>query len=174
MHNIARWDGSTWQPLADDECQRRCKHVKDGEYVCQDAKCEVGGPVTALASTGSVVFAAGTFDVAGGRAVKNIAQYFDGKWREVLGGIMGSVFDLKVFSLTPPSSYFQSAVQDAVCLYVAGDLHRAVNGDGTSQQRQGVVRACLEKDTLENSKWEPVAGDSTGPVFAMLVSEAAD
>jgi len=170
VRNIARWDGTAWQPLADDECQRRCKHVEYDHYVCRDLNCELGGPVTALASAGSVIFAAGVFDVAGGRSVKNIAQYFDGMWRPVLGGILGSVFDLKVFSLTPPSSHFESGVQDVQCLYVAGDLDRAINGDGTSQTVQGVVRACIEQTSIENTEWEAMEGDRTGPVFALLVS----
>ena len=128
--------------------------------------------MTALASTGSAVFAAGVFDVAGGRPVKNIAQYFDGKWRPVLGGIIGSVFDLKILSLTPPSTYFQSAVQDAVCVYVAGDLNHAVNEDGTSLTKQGIIRACMEQGSLlENSEWELMVGEPTGPVFALLVPE---
>jgi len=170
VRNIARWDGTAWQPLADDECQRRCKHVKDDDYVCQDLNCELEGTVTALASTGSVIFAAGVFDLAGGRSVKNIAQYFDGMWKPVLGGVLGSVFDLQVFSLTPPSSYFESRVQDVQCVYVAGDLNRAINGDGTSQIVQGVVRACMEQTSLESTAWEVMEGDRTGPVFALLVS----
>jgi len=171
VHNLARWDGFSWQPMADEECQRQCKQI-NGEYICQDRNCELGGPVTALASTGASVFVAGVFDVAGGHAVKNLAQYFGGMWKRVLGGVAGSVFDLKVFSLAPPSSYFESGVQDFECLYVAGDLESVIDEDGTSQPLQGLARVCLEADSEPGSgKWESIVGtEGLGPVLALHVS----
>ena len=157
--------------MADEECQRQCKQM-NGEHICQERNCELGGPVMALASTGASLFAAGVFQVAGGHPVKNLAQYFGGIWKPVLGGVIGSIFDLKVFSLTPPSSYFESGVQDFECLYVAGDLESVINEDGTAQLLQGLARVCLEVDLGPGSgKWEGIVGmEGLGPVLAVHVA----
>ena len=169
MHNIARWDGFTWQRMPDEECERTCTHTGD-QFVCQDRNCELGGPVTALASTGATVFAAGVFDLAGGRPVRNLAQYFSGTWKPVLGGVVGSVFDLKVFSLNnPPSIYHDSGIQEIECLYVAGDLDRVINQDGISMRVHGLARTCLEAD-VQSSSWEEIVGaENIGPILALHV-----
>lgn len=158
--------------MADEECERQCTQTGD-QYVCQDRDCEIGGPVTALASTGATVFVAGVFTVAGGRPVKNLAQFYGGAWKPVLGGVEGSVFDLKTFSLTPPSSVFESAVHDIECLYVAGSLDKVFDEDGTAQASQNLVRVCLEQHVEPGTgKWEPVEGThGLGPVLAIHVSD---
>jgi len=168
VNNIARWDGFTWQALADEQCERQCKHA-GGQFRSQDRNCELNGPVTALASTGAVIFAAGVFDSAGGNQVKNLAQYFSGTWKPVLGGVVGSIFDLKVFSLAPQSSLFDSGVKDFECLYVAGDLESVVASDGMVQPLQGIARVCLEPDSKPIG-WEAVMGADMGPVLAIHVS----
>jgi hypothetical protein len=187
VHYIARWDGSEWQQLADEECQRQCIHSVD-QNQCQEQNCELGGPVTALASTGAVLFAAGVFDVAGGRPVRNLARFFGGAWGPVLGGIEGSIIVLKIFSLTPSSSIFENSIQDLECLYVAGDLSRVFTQDGASHVAPNLVRVCPgndwnwksglnvsranDVDNLTNIKWEAVEGtNGLGPVLALHVAD---
>ena len=168
VNNIARWDGFGWQALVDEECERQCKHAA-GQFRSPDRNCELNGPVTALASTGAVVFAAGVFDSAGGHSARNLAQYFSGTWKPVLGGVVGSVYDLKVFSLAPQSGLFDSGVKDFECLYVAGDLESVVASDGKMKFLQGLARVCLEPDS-QPIGWEVVNGAEMGPVFAIHVS----
>ena len=166
VHNIARWDGSMWQAMTDDECRRQCTYIK-GESICEDRNCELGGPVTALASMGATVYAAGMFSSAGGRPARNLARYFLGFWRPVLGGVDGSVFDLKVLSLEslPPFSHFQSGILDVDCLYVAGDLKSVIHEDGTAQKIRGLARVCPDGGT-----WSMVHGtENLGPVLALHV-----
>ena len=75
--NIARWDGSQWQRMADEECSHQCTLAKgQDKFVCRERNCELDGVVTALASSGGAVYAAGLFRNAGGRPAPGLAQYY--------------------------------------------------------------------------------------------------
>jgi hypothetical protein len=77
VSNIARWDGNQWQRMADEECSHQCALAKgDDKFVCRERNCELDGIVTALASSGAAVYAAGLFDRAGGRHAPGLAQYY--------------------------------------------------------------------------------------------------
>jgi hypothetical protein len=77
VNNIARWDGSQWQRMADKDCAKQCE-LADGpdRFLCQKHNCELDGMVTVLASHGAAVYAAGLFRQAGARPALGLAQYF--------------------------------------------------------------------------------------------------
>ena len=71
------------------------------EYECAAVNCELNGAVSALASTGSVLYAGGAFTTAGGRPALSLAQFFGGKWAPVAGGVRGSVYAIRLMALPP-------------------------------------------------------------------------
>ena len=75
INNIARWDGTTWQPLGSG----------------------IGGRVTALAMlpNGDLV-AGGFFNSAGGQSVNNIARWDGSSWAPLGPGLDGIVYALLV------------------------------------------------------------------------------
>jgi hypothetical protein len=77
VNNIARWDGSQWQRMADKDCAKECELANGPDrFLCQKHNCELDGMVTVLASHGAAVYAAGLFRKAGARPALGLAQYF--------------------------------------------------------------------------------------------------
>lgn len=84
MNRIAEWDGGTWSPLAGgmNGIVRALTVFDDG----------LGG--------GPMLYAGGTFTVAGGVGVNNIARWNGQQWSPVgdgINGVNGSVYSLAVF-----------------------------------------------------------------------------
>ena len=72
---LAVWDGLSWHSLGS----------VDGK-----------GWVMALARHGRVLFVAGAFSGVNGKPMSNLASFVSGVWREVGGGVSGSVYTLAV------------------------------------------------------------------------------
>jgi hypothetical protein len=79
-NNIARWDGSSWSAL--------------GSGTSGGVAWEPG--VSALAVSGSDVYAGGSFTTAGGQGASNIAKWDGSSWSALGSGISGDVYALAV------------------------------------------------------------------------------
>jgi hypothetical protein len=83
LHSVGTWDGSRWQPLGGG---------------IQGGGC--GPPcwarVTTLANYGDLLLAAGNFVRAGRQQANNIAAWDGSRWRPLLSGTNGWVFDIEV------------------------------------------------------------------------------
>jgi hypothetical protein len=73
-HNIARWNGTSWDALGQG----------------------VNGPVYALALQGSRLYVGGAFTTAGGNAASNIAYYDSSGWHSMNYGTSSAVYALAV------------------------------------------------------------------------------
>src|SRR5205085_10483935 len=77
--NIAKWDGTSWSALGSGmggACPFKCPHV------------------TALAVSGSRLYAGGLFTTAGGVAATNIAKWDGSGWTALGAGINGAAPDV--------------------------------------------------------------------------------
>jgi hypothetical protein len=100
-NNIARWDGSQWEPLS--------------------GPSGTGSKISALAvhddGSGPALYAGGRFDNAGGLACNNIARWDGSSWSalaETSGGLDSSVFSLAVYDDgTGPALYAGGNFQTA-------------------------------------------------------------
>jgi hypothetical protein len=79
-NNIAKWDGSSWSAL--------------GSGTSGGVAWEPG--VSALAVSGSDVYAGGSFTTAGGQGASNIAKWDGSSWSALGSGISGDVYALAV------------------------------------------------------------------------------
>jgi hypothetical protein len=167
VNNVARWDGVTWQRLADEDCEQRCGYAVE-QNTCGSQNCEINGPVSALASSGVTLYVAGQFTTAGGKSARNLAQYFSGRWSPVGGGVMGSVYALQFFSFGSLEKRFVPRVRSAPCLYVAGSFAAVSDSAGMLIPVNNTARVCLNAEGTAMEEWQPVeVADSIGPVFAL-------
>ena len=138
VKNIARWDGNEWQRMADQTCLQQCKLAagKD-QFVCQERNCELDGMVTALASSGSAVYAAGRFTMAGGHPASGIAQYYGGLWHP-LPPVQGQIFSLlfvhREWAGEKSGSTFSDSIRKQPCLLAAGQF---------PERQTKVMRICI-------------------------------
>ena len=80
-HNIAKWDGSSWSALG--------AGIPDSNFRYT---------VEAMCSYNNNLYAAGTFDSAGGLKVHNIAFWDGNNWADVGGGVNGTIHALCVYN----------------------------------------------------------------------------
>src|SRR5207249_3904296 len=81
--NIAKWDGSSWSALGSG-----ISGPSDYPYF--------GGSVSALAVSGSNLYAAGSFSSAGSNAATNIAKWDGHNWSALGSGVNASVSALAI------------------------------------------------------------------------------
>jgi hypothetical protein len=74
MNNIARWDGTTWQPLG--------TGFNAGV---------TGGTINSMMEYNGQLYVAGTFSSAGGVSVNSIARWNGSTWSAVSSGVTGGV-----------------------------------------------------------------------------------
>lgn len=169
VRNIARWDGEAWQRVEDYECVRQCTST-GADNACQSRNCELDGVVTALAVSGSHIFAAGEFGAAGGKPARRLAHYTAGRWGGVSGGVSGSVYAISLFKLQPrAAAVLPWGVDVPSCLYVAGQFSAVVNATGGEVVAQNIARACWVGSSGSELEWETLRTDArVGPTFALL------
>jgi hypothetical protein len=102
VNGVARWDGSTWRPLANGVRRHDCT-----SEVCT-------ATVQALASWNGSLVAAGRFTVAGGAPSLSVARWDGMRWHALGAGLNGDVHALAVYR---------------GALVAAGDF--VTSGDGT-------------------------------------------
>jgi hypothetical protein len=74
--SIAKWNGTTWSPL--------------GAGLSNAASTQLGN-VSALIASGSTLYAAGTFTLAGGTDANNIAKWDGTSWQALGTGVTGTI-----------------------------------------------------------------------------------
>jgi hypothetical protein len=151
VKNIARWDGTKWQRMADEACARECAKARGKDpFVCQERNCELDGAVTALAVNGIAVYAAGLFLRAGGRLASGLAKYYSGTW-QAMPVLRGRVLSLLFLQLDDghgdrPGYAYSNGVRRHPCLYAAGHFTPAEE-EGKGERDVGiestVMRLCL-------------------------------
>jgi hypothetical protein len=105
VHNVASWDGSTWNAL--------------GDGVTGETSWE-NGIVHAMAVGGGSVYVGGDFIKAGDQLANNIARFSNGSWQP-LGDGLTAEFD--------PFQMVETMVIDGADLYVGGEFDYAGGAD---------------------------------------------
>lgn len=123
---IARWDGNNWSPVG--------SGVAGGLFY---------SVVSALAVSGTNLYAGGAFSTAGGNAASNIAQWDGSNWSALGAGIGGEVYVLAVSGGT---------------LYAGGSFTTAGGNSATNIAR------------WDGSSWSPLDLGINGPVSALALS----
>ncbi len=131
--NIARWDGSTWSPLAGGVGQTPADTV------------------LALAVDGNIVYAGGRFSRAGAISVSAVASWdrTSGLWSPLAGGITSTVARVHALALYGSDLFiggiFQAAgtlnVQNLIRYHVAGNFFTDVGGGVASSAPEGGIYA---------------------------------
>jgi hypothetical protein len=83
-NRIAKWDGSSWQPLG--------SGLEGGEY-----SMDVLGLITFDDGTGPALYAGGRFTTAGGVAASSIARWDGSSWSALGSGTSPGIIALSVF-----------------------------------------------------------------------------
>eukprot|EP00293_Proteomonas_sulcata_P021420 CAMPEP_0184297086 /NCGR_PEP_ID=MMETSP1049-20130417/8018_1 /TAXON_ID=77928 /ORGANISM="Proteomonas sulcata, Strain CCMP704" /LENGTH=344 /DNA_ID=CAMNT_0026606639 /DNA_START=9 /DNA_END=1043 /DNA_ORIENTATION=+ len=154
VNNIARWDGTRWERITDEDCEQMCAQG-DGDSHCLERNCEVDGFVSSIVTWNRHIFVAGNFRTAGGHPVTGIAHYFSGRWSGVSGGLEGSVYDLKIHSPLDHQPH---------CIYVAGQIKSVVDKLGAKVPvYSNVAKTCFNDTSIITEGWEAVDSvDSSG------------
>ncbi|MEM9381921.1 MAG: hypothetical protein AAGB93_18340, partial [Planctomycetota bacterium] len=137
VHRIARWDGAAWSPLGEGIQRIGYAH---GTYVADLIAFDDG--------SGPSLFAAGWFNVAGGRRAYNVARWDGAAWHPVGNGTSNGVLALEVFDDgTGPALY-------------AGGFFLEAGG----QHTWGIAR-------WDGASWSPVGDEIVGSVSTLCVHD---
>lgn len=140
VNNIARWDGSNWEP------------VGNGLYGAP--RNSLPYVVTLLPhddGRGRSLFAAGSFTHADGAQVNGVARWDGQAWSGVGGGVAGWYLSYIVECMAEYDS------GDGPQLYIGGEFARAGG------------RACQNIARWDGTSWFPVGSGATGGVYGMAV-----
>ena len=141
---IARWTGTDWSALGGGLTRT------DGFRATVEAIAEFDEDGTGPNPPG--LFAAGSFDLAGGSAVSNIARWDGSSWSDVGGGITGGAMALAVFDE-------DGAGPGQPALFLGGFLS---NAGGTPVS--GIAR-------WNGTSWSAVSSGVAGTVNALHVAD---
>ena len=143
----------------------------------------VGGPVHAIAMSGSNVYVGGTFTNAGGVVANNIALWDGTAWHALGGGLLGQPgSESSVYGGAPSADVVHAIVVDGNKVYAAGSFTNAGGGErheysdvgrgqlvraGQRVQRQAGRHRCGQRQALRGRELYQPPGRQLleGPVF---------
>jgi len=130
--NVARWDGTNWFALGSG----------------------LNGPIFALATLGSTLYAGGQFTMAGGVAASNIAQWDGTNWSALGAGVSGS----SGIGIEEFGPYVNNLIVVGSNLYVGGNFTAAGNGPANNIA------------LWDGTNWWPLGSGLNASVAGMAVS----
>jgi hypothetical protein len=142
--HIARWDGNTWNVVGWDTAGT------NGWFAN-------GFTIDALASYGTVLFAAGSFQNANGTATADDIAYFDGTWHPIGSNGAGN---------GPLSQHPAALAVMGGKVYVGGSFTSA-GGDSLAKFLAAYALRQPDVGISPTSNAGPVSGYSTGPFLGM-------
>jgi hypothetical protein len=150
LNSIAQWSGTSWSALGSG----------------------MGGPfnafVSALAVSGSTLYAGGSFSAAGGVTANNIAQWNGSSWSPLGSGLNSDVYALAVFGSTLYAGGWFTAAGGGAANYVA-----QWNGTSWSALGSGVSGAVLQNSAAVYALAVSGSALYAGGVFSMAGTNAS-